>query len=307
MLPFFRITLFVAAVAAIFFAAAVILVYCLVTKLRGRELALALRSKIILAIAALGVGCIAYGFYVEPYWPAIEKVEIKTGKFKKGSHRFRIVQISDTHSDPIPRLEERLPALIAEQNPDLIVFCGDAVNSAAATEVFRRLMRDLARVAPTYVVRGNWDAADRSTTLFAHTGVRELVGIPVRHWFYGNSVVISGTATDDPTSVEAALLYIPKREFRIFVHHFPDRIHEVVQEQVDLYLAGHTHGGQVALPLYGALITFSKFDKRFESGLYHVENTWLYVNRGIGMEGGRAPRVRFWSRPEITVIDIVPD
>jgi predicted MPP superfamily phosphohydrolase len=38
--------------------------------------------------------------------------------------------------------------------------------------------------------------------------------------------------------------------------------------------------------------------------LYHEGNTWLYVNRGIGMEGGQAPRVRFWSRPELTVIDI---
>jgi predicted MPP superfamily phosphohydrolase len=62
----------------------------------------------------------------------------------------------------------------------------------------------------------------------------------------------------------------------------------------------------VALPLYGALITFSRFGKRFESGLYRVGGTALYVNRGIGMEGGGAPRVRFWARPEITLIELVP-
>ena len=60
------------------------------------------------------------------------------------------------------------------------------------------------------------------------------------------------------------------------------------------------------MPFYGALVTLSRFGKRFESGLYRVGATWLYVNRGIGMEGGRGARVRFWSRPEVTVIDIYP-
>jgi len=62
----------------------------------------------------------------------------------------------------------------------------------------------------------------------------------------------------------------------------------------------------VALPVYGALVTFSKFGKKYEAGLYREGQTWLYVNRGIGMEGGGAPRFRFWSRPEITVFEIRP-
>ena len=60
-------------------------------------------------------------------------------------------------------------------------------------------------------------------------------------------------------------------------------------------------------PFYGALITLSKYGKRFEGGTYKVDNTWLNVNRGIGMEGGPAPRVRFWAPPEITVIDVLPN
>lgn len=60
------------------------------------------------------------------------------------------------------------------------------------------------------------------------------------------------------------------------------------------------------MPFYGALITYSKFDKKYESGLYKVKDTWLYVNRGIGMEGGNTPRVRFCSRPELTIIEVYP-
>ena len=95
--------------------------------------------------------------------------------------------------------------------------------------------------------------------------------------------------------------------FGVLLHHYPDLIEEPAVSKVDLYLTGHTHGGQVALPLYGALITLSKHGKRYEAGKYVVGDTILYVNRGIGMEGGRVPRVRFWARPEITVFDIVPN
>ena len=65
-----------------------------------------------------------------------------------------------------------------------------------------------------------------------------------------------------------------------------------------------THGGQVALPFYGAMLTMSRYDKKYEAGRYEVGKTTLYVNRGIGFEPHFA-RVRFASRPELTIIDIV--
>jgi predicted MPP superfamily phosphohydrolase len=74
---------------------------------------------------------------------------------------------------------------------------------------------------------------------------------------------------------------------------------------VDLFLCGHTHGGQVRLPFWGAVITMSKHHKRFESGLYDVGGVPMYVNRGVGCEGGSAPRVRFLCRPEVAVFDLV--
>jgi hypothetical protein len=93
----------------------------------------------------------------------------------------------------------------------------------------------------------------------------------------------------------------------VFIYHYPDVIYDAAARQIDLCCVGHTHGGQVALPFYGAVVTRSKLGKRFEAGLYRVQDTWLYVNRGIGMEGKAAPRVRFCARPEVTVIDLVPE
>ncbi|MCA1618062.1 MAG: hypothetical protein LC795_01860 [Acidobacteria bacterium] len=107
--------------------------------------------------------------------------------------------------------------------------------------------------------------------------------------------------------IETAVRDVPGGGFTVFLYHTPDEIPEAAETgRVDLYCAGHTHGGQVALPVYGALVTLSKFGKRFESGLHRVGPTWLYVTRGVGMEGGPAPRVRFFARPEITVIELAP-
>jgi predicted MPP superfamily phosphohydrolase len=61
----------------------------------------------------------------------------------------------------------------------------------------------------------------------------------------------------------------------------------------------------VRLPFYGALITFSKFDKKYEEGLYHEGVTTMYVNRGIGLAKWPQPEVRFLARPELMVIDLM--
>jgi predicted MPP superfamily phosphohydrolase len=306
-IQFIRVAVFMAAVGAIFFLAGVIAARWIWRRLRRVSQPLSWKAKAILVFAAIGLICIPYGFLVEPFWPEVTHVTIKSAKLTKGTRGIRIVHISDVHSDAKPRLETKLPGIIAAQKPDLIVFTGDSVNHRDNAPIFRELMRQLAAIAPTYAVRGNWDVAGSSSLLFGGTGATELQGIAQRVTVRENTIVISGDSTDSMETVASAFSLVPASDFRIYLHHFPDRIYEVARENVDLYLAGHTHGGQVALPFYGALITFSKYDKQFEHGLYHVQNTWLYVNRGIGMEGSRAPRVRFCARPEVTVIDLQPE
>jgi hypothetical protein len=68
---------------------------------------------------------------------------------------------------------------------------------------------------------------------------------------------------------------------------------------VDLYLAGHTHGGQWRLPGFGAILTSSRYWKRYEAGLYCQGKTHMYVSRGLGLEGFGAPRARFFCPPEV--------
>jgi uncharacterized protein len=261
--------------------------------------------RVVLGLAVIGLVCMAYARWVEPNWLQVTHVEIVTSKIPPGTFPIRIVQISDVHSEARPRLERRLPAVISAQKPDLIVFTGDAANEPAGVPVFNKLMKGLCAIAPTYAVAGNWDVnASWRGELFKSTGVKELIGEPEKVSLRGVDLWLAGAPFDQPELVKPMLNTIPRGAITVLLFHTPDLVQSLEPGTVDLYCAGHTHGGQVALPFYGALITFSKFGKKYESGLFHVGDTLLYVNRGIGMEGGPVPRVRFCARPEVTAIDL---
>jgi len=88
---------------------------------------------------------------------------------------------------------------------------------------------------------------------------------------------------------------------RVLMYHSPDLMPVAARLGVALYVCGHTHGGQVRLPRYGALVTSSRYGKHYEMGHYHEGSTHLYVSRGVGFEGLGAPRVRFLCPPEVTL------
>jgi predicted MPP superfamily phosphohydrolase len=297
---------FVTCVVTVFSTALALVIRMLGERKDGKTpRALSTRDKCIIALAGIGILCVLYGSFIEPYWLETKFIHLTSDKIHSESRPVRIVQISDLHCDSKPRLEEKLPDVIAALKPDIIVFTGDSINTPFALPVFRKCLTGLASIAPTYVVKGNWDSL-HFTRLdrFGGTGAIELDGTPVRVQVAGNDIWINGLPIGTTKNFADVMRMVPENAYRIFLFHFPDYIEEMQRDRVDLYLAGHTHGGQVALPLYGALITCSPRGKEFEGGLYRLGQTILYVNRGIGMEGGVAPRVRFCARPEITVFDI---
>jgi predicted MPP superfamily phosphohydrolase len=295
-----RVLLFVTIVVSVFFYALKTLVGVV-----GGAVKKSWKTHVLFGVAVAGLICVLYGLFVEPYWLSVTHVSIASAKVPRGL-RLRIAHISDTHSDPTARLEEHLSEAIAAERPDLIVFTGDSVNSPEGLPVFQSLLQKLSAIAPTFVVKGNWDTSYwNGLDLYARTGAVELNGTGRVLEFRGLKVGLAGLASGNEENLARALAGLPSDIFSVFLYHHPDLIKEVAARNVDLYCAGHTHGGQVALPGYGALVTFSRFGKEYEAGLYREGKTSLYVNRGIGMEGGRVPRVRFWARPELTIIDVV--
>jgi predicted MPP superfamily phosphohydrolase len=96
----------------------------------------------------------------------------------------------------------------------------------------------------------------------------------------------------------------PVDSTRVLLYHSPELMPVSQQYPVDLYLCGHTHGGQVRLPIYGAILTSSALGKQYEMGSYVENGTTLYISRGIGLEGLSAPRMRLLCSPEIILFTL---
>jgi len=297
--------LFVSAVALTLLGATAALIWVVVERWAGfappsRPIRRA--RTLLLAVGAVGMGCIAYGYFIEPYRLEVTHHRLVIPHLKTA---LKVVHISDLHCEK-PRLESEMVTRVTEEKPDLIVFTGDALNKPEGLPLFRQTMQQLSRVAPAFGVSGNWDSWYwKQLHPLADTGFRELNGDVAELEVRGQKVRVGGVAVEDEEGVPAVLEGFGQDALSIFLYHYPDEI-EKVRGRADLYCAGHTHGGQVALPFYGALITLSRYGKRFEAGLYREGTTWLYVNRGLGMEGGAAPRVRFCARPEVTVLELQP-
>ncbi|GEM_PF-278992 len=309
--PAVRVLLFVAALIGGFSFAALLLVYeyfflAVTGGGRRRSRAYIWLRRAILGIAGVGALCVLYGYFIEPYWLEVTRIQVESSKLPHGAH-VRIVLISDLHMNRKARLESRLPGVIAAEKPDLIAFAGDALNTPAdaVRARFKDFFLQLSRIAPVYAVKGNVDdgAYWEQWHIFQGTNAHELTGQAETLDVRGATLWIRGAGKGHYETMPD--LPPPPDKFSIFLFHTPDEILPVARDHYDLYLCGHTHGGQIALPFYGALLTYSDYDKAYESGLYRLGSTTLYVSRGIGLAKWPQPEARFFSRPEVTLLDVV--
>ena len=302
---------FLGAVAVVYIGSAIILLGGAIRMWRGTPAPKRARWWRIfrgakLSLAAVGVLCFAYAYFIEPYSPEVCQYTVATAKMPKSAGPIRIVHISDTHCDPTVRLEDRLPEIVADLKPDLILFTGDAANSDEGVPNFRQLMTRLAAIAPTYAVRGNWDWGNsRTNGLYTGTGATELVQKVQPVTIRGTTLYLVGVAWPHWMAATPLQDNLPPGALSVMMYHAPDLATQV-PIKADLLLVGHTHGGQIALPFYGAIITLAREGKRFERGMYDLGGPMMHVSRGIGMEGGSTPRVRFLARPDVSLIELVP-
>jgi len=300
--------LFLLTIAAVYLSEAIILIRSALARYRKRPAKRILTTRSAIAVhvlAALGVLCFAYGRLIEPRLIEVVAIPVHTEKLKTTS--FRLVLISDLHCNRKPLNENAMVTLVNNLQPDVVVFAGDALNKDDALPLFKRTMTQIKANLAKLAVRGNFETGRRKhLDLYSDTGFQLLDQDTVTLEKNGERIAVSGLRCDRPAALRSLLATVPPDTYSVFLHHWSDLIEDIGDLNVDLYLCGHTHGGQVALPFYGAVITLSKMGKKYESGLYHAGNAILYVNRGIGLENPPAPLVRFLARPEITVFDIQP-
>lgn len=259
-----------------------------------------------------GIGAYKYGTLLEPEWLAIEHVTIPIPRLKPLFEGFRIVQMSDFHLHPYTQIDQIANA-VDEANrlkPDLVVLTGDFVleNADSIYELAPVLSRLNAKYG-VFSVLGNHDLWTNASVV--RSGLEE-IGLPVMKnsgisLSIGQDMInLAGldAAWDGQPDLNLALRDLPQGIPTILLMHEPDTADIFSQnKRVSLQLSGHTHGGQVRIPILGPPV-LPEYGKKYDSGLYRVNEMWLYTNRGIGVIG---PPVRLNCRPEITEITLVED
>lgn len=248
------------------------------------------------------VCAVGWGF-VEPGWLETTETQVISPKLRPGS-RIRVVHLSDFHLEADSHLADEVVRRVARIKPDIILFTGDAINEAAGLRAFRSTMAALARIAPTFGVRGNWETWwFPNLNLYGGTGAAALDGRATAITIRGESIWLVGVGVDREQRLSSAMSVVHKGQFSVLLHHFPALAPQAAARGVDLMLAGDTHGGQSWLPLVGEVVRITRRGFWRSRGMHREGRLRLYVNRGIGNEGG-IPRFRFLCRPEIAVIEL---
>ncbi len=258
----------------------------------------------------------AYTCLIEPFALKVSRVDLAFHKLPPETSSIRMIQIADIHLERTTKREQKLVAMVKSLQPDLILMTGDYLNQSyigegTAIEHVRLLIRELDAPYGVYAVPGTplIDPPEMIARIFDGLKVKVLRNESVKVTIAGQEVHLVGVSCTgdlevDRLRLERALEVAPPGAFKILLYHMPDLMDEAVAQGIDLYLAGHTHGGQLRLPLYGAVLTSSNHGKRYEMGLFRERETHLYVSRGIGLEGLSAPRARFLCPPEVTLFTL---
>ena len=270
------------------------------------------RRKFLKGMAAAGlVGVSATSLYAslfEPFNYELTETDIFIRGLPESFDGFRIAHVSDIHhSRLVSRLEvERVISLVKRAKPDMVALTGDYTTSRRSyIEPCAEALGTLEAPEGTWAVLGNHDhytdseltaraLASRRIGVLSNTNVRirrgadelQLAGIDDLGW--GAADFTRALHGLDPTRPT------------ILLSHEPGVLDMPEARGLSLILSGHTHGGQICLPLVGAPARFMMPDElRYLRGHYEREGTQLYVSRGTGMIG--LP-VRIGARPEIAVL-----
>jgi predicted MPP superfamily phosphohydrolase len=267
----------------------------------------------------IGVGTIALGGYsslIEPHRVVTKSFDVPISNLPEALVGLRIAQISDIHfGDYLGASHvENIVRITNDRHPDLVVATGDFVTSGGGSKTRHganaavpcaKVLSALRSTFGTVAVLGNHDVGSDPafiTNVLRASGIQVLrnASLPLerggaRLWLVGIDDVLGHGA-----NVDVAFRGVPKNETVVTLVHEPDFADVICKQKVDLQLSGHSHGGQVRIPLLGAPV-LPKMARKYPLGMYRVNGMHLYTNPGIGVI--ELP-IRFDCPPEITVFTL---
>jgi predicted MPP superfamily phosphohydrolase len=240
--------------------------------------------------------------------PIVRDIRLTYDALPEGFCGFKILHLSDIHADGLPGLAERISARLQDLRADLCVLTGDYrfKVSGPCDNIYPSMEKILSSIdAPLGVIGilGNHDVSEEIAAL-GRLGVTMLVNDAVELRQGRDRVWVIGV--DDPhyygcDDLPGAMRAVPPEAFKILLVHTPEIIEEAARYGVDLYLCGHTHGGQICLPFIGPILVNATCPRKFTRGVWRYRNVQGYTSAGVGTSG--VP-VRFFCPPEIALIEL---
>ena len=290
----------------------------------------ALRALLLIALGLLGSPAwlalallaalsllVYYATWVEPFRLGVTHQTLVTPKWQPGVPPLRLLHIGDIHMERVTPRERELNRLVAELQPDIIVFSGDFVNLSnthdpEAEAAIREIISQWRAPLGTYCVTGT-PLVEPMERVQAFVKDLDNLKLLPNQWLTLQTpggplnilgLVVTHDMERDRAQLKRMMAIGPRTGLHLLLNHPPDIAPEANDAGIDLYLCGHTHGGQIRLPLIGAVFSSSHLGNRFIMGRYELGTTTLYTSRGVGMEGLGAPRARFLCPPEIILWEI---
>ena len=263
--------------------------------------------------AALVGGRVLLSLIFERKWLTVYRVTVPLSSLPPALNGFTICQLSDLHRSPVVSEDHirRAADMAMSLKADLIAVTGDFVHGRAdLAPSCAAALSGLKAPYGVYGVLGNHDYWSRDVEAVADAltrgGVQLLTNRAVRlnvkgvdWWLCGVDDVWSG----EP-NLDAALQYVPDGAFRILLCHEPDFADEAAKLSIPLQISGHSHGGQVRLPLVGGFV-FPRYGRKYTMGLQRIPNSSTLVYTNVGVGTSLALPVRMNCRPEVTLMTLV--
>jgi predicted MPP superfamily phosphohydrolase len=279
------------------------------------------RRRFLAASVCAAAGSALYAAEIERHWMEITRREVYLPGLAQGFDGFCVVQLSDIHLDEFtePFFLHEVVNRINTINPDAVFLTGDFITTSpisksfleGAAEQCARILNRL-RCSQRYACLGNHDLQAGGALVaeaLAANGITLLRNqyLPIeragaRFWLAGIDDPSQGHP-DPEAAIPASIRNLPNEPV-VLLCHGPDYVDTLLNQpegqSVSLMLSGHTHGGQIRLPLIGPLI-LPPFGKKYVQGWFRFGTLQLHVNRGIGTVN--LP-FRLNCPPEITVLTL---
>ncbi len=258
-----------------------------------------LRLPVIIIAVAL-IACLLLSVFYFPNQIKEVHLTFKTDKLK---HNVRIVHLSDIHAEHYGATGEKITRIINRYDPDIILTTGDMFitpyrfNQKGFNAVVK-VFKDLNTKYGIVLVNGHHDFNEAYHIVDA---MPDKIILLKEQWHTYNQLGISVFGTNLASQITDFDTTVNNNYFRIYLAHKPSAVKNIKEDEFDLALFGHTHAGQVYVPMLTELIV-----GKYRHGLYKYHGIPIYVNAGIGLEGYLAPRIRWFTYPEVVIIDLVP-